>query len=165
MNQEMSMIDKILDENNSDPVVLYDENNKETKFEQVAVIPLDEKLYVLLKPITRERTRQIYNIAKKKKEALMKRNMTDIISKAENLAEFETKIGIPLDIFIKIFTDGIYSKEFGPLHPDDFHVVCNLRGTEPYIEHIHDVWYHNKFLIRDYGKTWRLLLSKLSIMG
>lgn len=53
MNQEISMIDKILDENNSDPVVLYDENNKETKFEQVAVIPLDEKLYVLLKPITK----------------------------------------------------------------------------------------------------------------
>ena len=53
MNQEISMIDKILDENNSDPIVLYDENNKETKFEQVAVIPLDEKLYVLLKPITK----------------------------------------------------------------------------------------------------------------
>lgn len=112
---------------------------------------------LLSKPITRERVRQIYNVAKKKKEALMKRNVADIVTKAGNLAEFETKIGISLDIFIRIFTDGIYSKEFGPLRPDDFHVVCNLRSTEPYIEHIHDLWYHNKFLLRDYGKTWRLL--------
>ena len=29
MNQEISMIDKILDENKSDPVVLYVENNKD----------------------------------------------------------------------------------------------------------------------------------------
>ena len=47
MKELMSEIDKILDENNSDPIVLYDENNKETKFEQVAVIPLYEKVYVI----------------------------------------------------------------------------------------------------------------------
>ena len=53
MTQEISMIDKLLDENNSEPIVLYDENNKETKFDQVAVIPLNEKLYCILKPLTK----------------------------------------------------------------------------------------------------------------
>lgn len=53
MKELMSEIDKILDENNSDPIVLYDENNKETKFDQVAVIPLYEKVYVILKPLTK----------------------------------------------------------------------------------------------------------------
>lgn len=53
MEKEMSMIDKILDENNTEPITLYDENDKETKFEQVAVIPLYEKVYVILKPLTK----------------------------------------------------------------------------------------------------------------
>ena len=53
MKELMSEIDKILDENNDDPIVLYDENNKETKFDQVAVIPLYEKVYVILKPLTK----------------------------------------------------------------------------------------------------------------
>ena len=49
---EISEIEKILDENCSDNVVLYDENQKETEFEQVAVIPMNEKVYVILKPVT-----------------------------------------------------------------------------------------------------------------
>ena len=53
MKELMSEIDKIFDENNNDPIVLYDENNKETKFDQVAVIPLYEKVYVILKPLTK----------------------------------------------------------------------------------------------------------------
>ena len=53
MNKEISMVDKLLDENNTDPIVLFNEKNEETKFEQVAVIPLDEKLYAILKPITK----------------------------------------------------------------------------------------------------------------
>ena len=52
MNKEINMVDRLLDENNTDPIVLFDENNKETSFEQVAVIPLEEKLYAILKPIT-----------------------------------------------------------------------------------------------------------------
>ena len=52
MERILSEVEKILDEENSDPVVLYDENNKEVKFDQVAVIPLDEKIYVILKPLT-----------------------------------------------------------------------------------------------------------------
>ena len=53
MAKEMSEIEKILDEENSEPVTLYDENNKPTKFDQVAVIPLHERLFVILKPITK----------------------------------------------------------------------------------------------------------------
>lgn len=49
---ELSAIDKILDEENDDPVVLYDENGDEVQFDQVAVIPIDEVVYVILCPIT-----------------------------------------------------------------------------------------------------------------
>lgn len=49
---DISPIDKILDENNEDPIILYDEENREIEFDQVAVIPLYEKIYVILKPIT-----------------------------------------------------------------------------------------------------------------
>ena len=49
---DISPIEKILDENNEDPIILYDEENREIEFDQVAVIPLNEKIYVILKPIT-----------------------------------------------------------------------------------------------------------------
>ena len=49
---DISPIEKILDENNEDPIILYDEENREIEFDQVAVIPLYEKIYVILKPIT-----------------------------------------------------------------------------------------------------------------
>lgn len=50
-NEEDSIIDILLNENNDSPIVLYDENDKAIKFDQVAVIPLDENLYAILKPI------------------------------------------------------------------------------------------------------------------
>ena len=43
----------MLDENNSDDIILYDENNKKVVFEQVAIIPLQNKIYALLKPVTK----------------------------------------------------------------------------------------------------------------
>ena len=49
---DISPIEKILDENNEEPITLYDEENREIEFDQVAVIPLNEKIYVILKPIT-----------------------------------------------------------------------------------------------------------------
>ena len=47
-------IDQILDENNMENVVLYDENQKPIEFEQVAVIPLERtgKLYAIMIPVT-----------------------------------------------------------------------------------------------------------------
>ena len=52
--KQINPIEQILDENNMDNVVLYDEENKPIEFEQVAVIPLDndELLYAILIPIT-----------------------------------------------------------------------------------------------------------------
>lgn len=47
-------IDQILNENNMENVVLYDEDKKPIEFEQVAVIPLERtaKLYAIMIPVT-----------------------------------------------------------------------------------------------------------------
>lgn len=45
------IIDVLLDEENKDPIVLVDGGGKKIAFEQIAVIPYDEKLYCILKPI------------------------------------------------------------------------------------------------------------------
>lgn len=48
-----SIIDVLLDEENTDPIRLADENGREIVFDQIAVIPYADKLYCVLKPITR----------------------------------------------------------------------------------------------------------------
>ena len=48
--EELDILDVLLDEDNEDPITLYDEYDKPVKFDQVAIIPLDEKLYAILKP-------------------------------------------------------------------------------------------------------------------
>lgn len=53
MKEEKSQIEMLLDENNTENLKLFDENNRETEFEQVAIIPLDEKIYAILKPVTK----------------------------------------------------------------------------------------------------------------
>ena len=50
-NEELSILDILLDEDNEDPITLYDENDKAIRFDQVAIIPMDDKLYAILKPI------------------------------------------------------------------------------------------------------------------
>lgn len=47
----VDILDLLLDENNEDTISLFDENNKEIKFEQVAIIPEGEKIYAILKPV------------------------------------------------------------------------------------------------------------------
>ena len=49
MNQ--NTIEKILDENNDENVILYDNDDNEIEFEQIALIPLDEDIYVILHPV------------------------------------------------------------------------------------------------------------------
>jgi len=45
--------DILLDEENHEPIVLWDEQKKETHiFEQIAVIPYRSRIYAVLKPIT-----------------------------------------------------------------------------------------------------------------
>ena len=51
MAKVVSEIDKLYDTENTDNLVLYDENNKKTEFEQVAIIPLEEDVYAILKPV------------------------------------------------------------------------------------------------------------------
>lgn len=47
----VNILDVLLDENNDSPITLYDENDKPVKFDQVAIIPMNEQLYAILKPI------------------------------------------------------------------------------------------------------------------
>ncbi len=47
----MDIVDVLLDENNKEPIVLVDGQGKKLSFEQIAVIPHNDKLYCVLKPI------------------------------------------------------------------------------------------------------------------
>lgn len=49
--EDIDILDILLDEDNEDPVTLYDDQGKAFKFDQVAIIPLDGKLYAILKPL------------------------------------------------------------------------------------------------------------------
>lgn len=49
--EKSDLIEVFLDENNKDPITLRDESGMELSFEQVCVVPLKGKLYVILKPI------------------------------------------------------------------------------------------------------------------
>ncbi|MBQ8430653.1 MAG: DUF1292 domain-containing protein [Clostridia bacterium] len=57
LEEEVNPIDQILDENNMDNIILYNDKNEPFEFEQIAVIPLDEgenqKLYAILLPVTK----------------------------------------------------------------------------------------------------------------
>ena len=48
--EKESILDILLDEENKEPLVLTSEDQRLT-FEQVAVIPFDEKVYAILKPV------------------------------------------------------------------------------------------------------------------
>ena len=50
-NKELSPIDKLFDDNNSDPIVLFNEKGEEVSFEQIALIPLEERIFAILKPM------------------------------------------------------------------------------------------------------------------
>ena len=48
MENNMSAIEKLFDENNNDNIVLYNDKGEATEFEQAAIIPLDGKIYAIL---------------------------------------------------------------------------------------------------------------------
>ena len=52
--KEINVIEQILDENNNENVIMYDDQNNPIEFEQIAVIPRenDTNLYAILVPIT-----------------------------------------------------------------------------------------------------------------
>jgi uncharacterized protein YrzB (UPF0473 family) len=47
----MTEIDKLYDEENNDLIYLYNQKGEEIAFEQVAIIPIRENTYVILKPV------------------------------------------------------------------------------------------------------------------
>ncbi len=48
---QIDILDVLLDEDNKDPIILMDGNGKKITFEQIAVIPHNNKLYCVLRPI------------------------------------------------------------------------------------------------------------------
>ena len=50
--EELSMLEKLLSDDNCDNIKMYDEDENELEFEQVAVVPMDGVIYAILKPVT-----------------------------------------------------------------------------------------------------------------
>lgn len=53
MNEEISVVDMLLDPDNESPITLVNEEGALIKFDQIAIIPLKDMLYAILKPITK----------------------------------------------------------------------------------------------------------------
>lgn len=51
--KKMTPIEQLLDENNFDNITLYNEEDKAFEFEQIAIIPMNDKLYAILRPIAK----------------------------------------------------------------------------------------------------------------
>ncbi len=49
--EEKSPIDRLFDEDDVSPISLFNEKGEEVKFEQIALIPVEEDIYAILKPI------------------------------------------------------------------------------------------------------------------
>ena len=47
----VNAIDALFDENNTDNIVLYNEKEEPVEFEQIAIIPIEENVYAILKPV------------------------------------------------------------------------------------------------------------------
>ncbi len=50
LNME-NAIDALFDENNSDNITLYNDKDEAVEFEQIALIPMDEEVYAILRPV------------------------------------------------------------------------------------------------------------------
>ena len=47
----MTEIDKLYDEENCENIFLYNQNGDQIEFEQVALVPIKNKVYCILKPV------------------------------------------------------------------------------------------------------------------
>ena len=56
LNKIKNVFDALLDEKNNDDIVITYEDGKNQVFEQIAIIPLDGKIYPILRPIDKIRT-------------------------------------------------------------------------------------------------------------
>ena len=48
-----NIFDKLYDENNNDNVTLYNEHGEPVEFEQIAIIPIEDNVYFILRPVTK----------------------------------------------------------------------------------------------------------------
>ena len=53
MNEEMSVVDMLLDPDNEAQITLVNDKGQLIKLDQIAIIPLKDQLYAILKPITK----------------------------------------------------------------------------------------------------------------
>lgn len=44
-------IDCLFDEDNNDPIFLFNEKGEKVEFEQIALIPVEERIFAILKPV------------------------------------------------------------------------------------------------------------------
>ena len=51
MSEYQNPIDALFDEENNDAIVLFNERGEEIAFEQIALIPLNERVYAILRPV------------------------------------------------------------------------------------------------------------------
>ena len=49
--EKVDILDILLDEDNKDPIILLDNTGRRLTFEQIAVIPYNEKIYCVLRPM------------------------------------------------------------------------------------------------------------------
>lgn len=47
----VNAIDALFDENNTENIILFNEKEEPVEFEQIAIIPVDENVYAILKPV------------------------------------------------------------------------------------------------------------------
>ena len=50
-NEYQNPIDALFDDENCDPIILFNEKGEEIAFEQIALIPINEKTYAILAPV------------------------------------------------------------------------------------------------------------------
>ena len=48
--EEKNPIDQLFDEDDTSPIFLYNEKGEKVEFEQIAIIPIKEQIYAILKP-------------------------------------------------------------------------------------------------------------------
>lgn len=53
MQEELTLFEKLLDEENDDNITLVNAEGEEIEFEQVAIIPENGELYAILYPVTK----------------------------------------------------------------------------------------------------------------
>lgn len=51
MAEEKNVIAMLLDENNIENVIIHDVDDNAVEFEQIAIIPYNEKIYAILRPV------------------------------------------------------------------------------------------------------------------